>query len=226
MMGRETLAILPLEGAVAGAGTAAAAVDVVVVSVAPVVATGSVAPVVAAASVAPVVVAASVVPVSVVKSRVAMQVLTSVAVVSGLAQHAPVAASDCGTRFGKNPEIWVMRPVSACIPSNAPVMSLHLHGSTINIVSKSRHCKAAHVGSSVSPQHRELTAPVSSVVFMLPMVMLPPIIFCMTHCKNSPCAARGMLINAAAAVDRRREGLSCMVDRNIMRSNNKYLVRS
>mmetsp|Transcript_30797 Transcript_30797/g.39775 ORF Transcript_30797/g.39775 Transcript_30797/m.39775 type:complete len:222 (+) Transcript_30797:790-1455(+) len=219
MMGRETLAILPLEGAVARAGTAAAAVDVVVVSVAPVVATGSVAPVVAAASVAPVVVAASVVPVSVVKSRVAKQELTSVAVVSSLAQQASVAASDCGTRFGRNAEIWVMRPVSAFIPSNAPVMSLHMHGSTINIVSKSRHCKAAHVGSSVSPQHRELTAPVSSVVFAINGKMRPK--FCMTHCKNSPCAARGMLINAAAAVDRRREGLSCMVDRNIMRSNNK-----
>ena len=84
-MGRETLAIYPLEGAVAGPGTGtAAAVDVVVASVAPVVAAGSV---------APVVVAASVVPVSVVKSRVAKQVLTSVAVVSGLAQHASVAAS-------------------------------------------------------------------------------------------------------------------------------------
>jgi hypothetical protein len=93
MMGRETLAILPLEGAVAGAGTtAAAAVDVVVVSAASVVAAGSVA-VAAAGSVAPVVVAASVAPGSAVKSRVAKQVLTSVAVVSGLGQHAPVAAS-------------------------------------------------------------------------------------------------------------------------------------
>mmetsp|Transcript_9287 Transcript_9287/g.13936 ORF Transcript_9287/g.13936 Transcript_9287/m.13936 type:complete len:216 (-) Transcript_9287:50-697(-) len=215
MMGRETLAILPLEGAVAGAGTtAAAAVDVVVVSAASVVAAGSVA--VATGSVAPVVVAASVAPGSAVKSRVAKQVLTSVAVVSRLGQHAAVAASDCGMRVGKNPEIWVMRPVSFFIPSNAPIMSPHLHGSTINIVSKSRHCKAAHVGSSVSPQHRELTAPVSSVVFMLPsMAMRPPNTFVMTHCKNSPCAGRGMLINAAAAVDRRREGLSCMVDRNM-----------
>ena len=88
---------------------------------------------------------------------------------------------------------------------------------------KSRHCKAVHVGSSLSSQHRELTAPVSSVVFMLPsMTMRPQNIFIMTHCKKSPCAARGMLINAA---DRRREGLSCMVDRNIVRSNNNY-VRS
>ena len=86
IIGKETLAIFPLEGAATGVGAASvAAVAVVVVS------TGaSVAPTVVVGSVA------AVVAFTAGTGRVARQVFTSVAVVSSLVQHASKMAAKAG----------------------------------------------------------------------------------------------------------------------------------
>ena len=77
IIGRETLTILPLEGAVVGVGMASVAAVVVT--------TG--------ASVAPVEIGPVAAVVVVSAGRVATQVFTSVAVVSAVGQHAPKMAS-------------------------------------------------------------------------------------------------------------------------------------
>ena len=85
IIGKETLAIFPLEGAATGVGAASVAVGVVVVS------TGaSVAPTVEVGSVA------AVVAFTAGTGRVARQVFTSVAVVSSLVQHASKMAAKAG----------------------------------------------------------------------------------------------------------------------------------